>query len=97
VFNKYILEAREMTILSMFERIKGQLMTRFYNKQQEMGEQFVGRICPKIRKNIAKNSEFANISYALPFGNGIFQVQEREFQYIVDIFGKTCECRRCGI
>jgi hypothetical protein len=27
VFNKYILEVREMPILSMFERIKQQLMT----------------------------------------------------------------------
>lgn len=28
VFNKYILEARELPILSMFERIKGQIMSR---------------------------------------------------------------------
>jgi len=28
VFNKYILEARELPILSMLERIKTQLMTR---------------------------------------------------------------------
>ena len=34
VFNKYILEARELPILSMLQRIKGQLMTRQYNKQK---------------------------------------------------------------
>lgn len=32
VFNKHILEARELPVLSMLERIKGQLMTRYYNK-----------------------------------------------------------------
>jgi len=39
VFNKYILEAREMPILSMLEQIKGQLMTRHYTKQKEVGEE----------------------------------------------------------
>ena len=38
VFNSYILEARELPILSMLERIKCQLMTRHYNKQQELGK-----------------------------------------------------------
>uniref|UniRef100_K3ZE85 MULE transposase domain-containing protein n=1 Tax=Setaria italica TaxID=4555 RepID=K3ZE85_SETIT len=66
VFNKYILEGREMPILSMFERIKQQLMTRYYNKQKELAEQFVSNICSKIRKKVAKNAEFANVCYALP-------------------------------
>lgn len=34
VFNKYILEARELPIHSMFERIKQQLMSRYYTKQK---------------------------------------------------------------
>src|SRR6185437_7982407 len=49
VFNKYILETREMPILSMLQRIKQQLMTRYYSKQLE-AVKFVGTICPKIRK-----------------------------------------------
>jgi len=35
VFNRYILEARELPILSMLQRIKGQLMARHYNKQKK--------------------------------------------------------------
>lgn len=93
VFNKYILEARELPILSMLERIKNQIMTRHYNKQKE-AENFVGTVCPKIRKKIAKNAEFANICYAMPAGQGIFQVQSKENTYIVDIVNKQCECRR---
>jgi hypothetical protein len=41
VFNKYISEARELPILSMFERIKTQLLIRHYTKQKET-EGFVG-------------------------------------------------------
>jgi hypothetical protein len=93
VFNKYILEARELPILSMFERIKTQLMSRHYNKQKEV-EGFAGNFCPKIRVKVTRNAEFANLCYALPSGYGVFQVQIREYSHIVDIYAKTCDCRR---
>jgi len=93
VFNKYILEAREMPILSMLQGVKQQLMTRYYSKQEELSG-FVGTICPKIRKKVAKNTDYANVCYALPVGQRIFQVHEREKQYVVDIRSKECECRR---
>ena len=85
VFNKYILEAREMPILSMLEQIKGQLMTRHYTKQKEVGEEWLGHTCPKIRKKLNKNIEWASTCYAMPSGDGIFQVQDRDYQFIVDI------------
>jgi hypothetical protein len=95
VFNKYILEARELPILSMLQRIKGQLMTRHYNKQQEVVDKWQGMdFCPKIRKKLAKNAEFANTCYVLPAGQGIFQVMDREHQYNVDITGRHCDYRR---
>jgi hypothetical protein len=31
VFNKYIIDARELPILSMLDRIKQKITTRFYN------------------------------------------------------------------
>ena len=93
VFNKYILEARELPILSMLEKIKGQLMSRFYNKQKE-AEKWEGPFCPKIGKKLLKNAEHANICYVLPAGKGIFQVQERQSSYTVDVIGKHCDCRR---
>ncbi|CAO2143657.1 unnamed protein product [Urochloa humidicola] len=95
VFNKYILEARELPILSMLQRIKGQLMTRHYTKQKELAEKWQGMdICPKIRNKVAKNAEWANTCYVLPAGQGIFQVLDREHQYNVDINAKHCDCRR---
>ena len=45
VFNKYILEARELPVLSMLLRIKSQLMTKHWNKQKE-AVSFQGQICP---------------------------------------------------
>lgn len=94
VFNKYILDARKLPILSMLEKIESQLMTRHYNKQKEVSEQMQGPFCPKIRKKVLKNAEAANLCYALPAGKGVFQVQERDYQYIVDITTKQCYCRR---
>lgn len=78
----------------MIQRIKSQLMTRVYNKQTELREKWTGPVCPKIRKKLLKNSEAANICYVWPAGKGIFQVQERDHEYIVEIGTKHCDCRR---
>jgi hypothetical protein len=67
-----VLEAREMPILSILEQIKTQLMTRYYNKEKEVGDMWQGPICPKIRTKLNKNTEWANTCYAQPAGKGIF-------------------------
>jgi len=53
-----------------------------------------GNVCPKIRKKLLKNAQFANTCYAVPAGKGVFEVQSGDFQYIVDIIGRHCDCRR---
>ena len=53
-----------------------------------------GLICPKIRKKVNKISEWANTCYAILSGKGIFQVQDRDHRFIVDIGLRTYECRR---
>ena len=73
VFNKYILDAREMPILSMLEQVKTQLMTRYHTKDKDVGTVWDGTICPKIRKKLHKNSQWANTCYAQTAGNGIFR------------------------
>lgn len=94
VFNKLVIDTREMPILSMLEKIMGQLMSRVYNKQKEVMEKWTGPVYPKIRKKLLKNSEMAYICYVVPAGKGIFQVQDRASQYVVDIINMECECRR---
>lgn len=68
-------------------------MTRFYNKQKE-AEKWEGPLCPKIKKKLLKFPDQANICYVLPAGKGIFQVQERQSTFIVDVVSKHCDCRR---
>ncbi|XP_048564917.1 uncharacterized protein LOC125545096 isoform X2 [Triticum urartu] len=93
VFNKYILDAREMPIISMCQRIKGQLMGRNHSKLQE-ALKWPGTICPKIRKKLDKNVEFARTCYASPAGLGIFNVNDRGVDYGVDYQLRKCSCRR---
>ena len=83
-----------MPILSMLEHIKGQLMSRYYSKEKEVGEVWWEPICPKIRKKVQKNSEFANTCFAAPSGHGIFQVHDRGYQLVVNIGLKQCDYRR---
>ena len=94
VFNNYIREARELPILSMVDKIKGQLMVRFYSKQKELSEKWTSHVCPKIRKKLLKNSDFSNMCFVLPAGKGVFQVQSGEKNYIVNILTKSCDCRK---
>ena len=64
------------------------------HKQQEIGKDIQGAFCPKIMKKIAKNAEFVNMCFASPSGQGVFQVQIKDYQHIVDINARTCDCRR---
>ncbi|KAM0845257.1 hypothetical protein ACQ4PT_056501 [Festuca glaucescens] len=93
----YILEARELPVLSMFERIKGQIMTRNYNKQKEE-ETWPGVVCSKIKKRVLKNVELSNNCYADGAGDGLFAVYDMvsstPVDYIVDLKTKTCTCSR---
>ena len=93
VFNKYILEAREMHLRSMIDKIKTQLMVRFYNKRKE-AENWPGSICPKIRKRVEKNIELSATCMVSGAGDGIFQVDNKNRTYIVDIKEESCTCKR---
>ena len=78
-----------MPIVSMLEKIKNQLMTKFYTKNQEV-EEMGGTVCPKIRKKLVKFEDLSNNYFALPAGKGLFVVGK----YQVDILQKQCSCRR---
>ena len=90
-----------MPILSMLENIFYKLLNRIVTKQQEAAN-WTGRICPKIKKKMDKLTDFAAGCAVICAGGGIFQVRSGEFEreYIVDLKGRTCDCRRwqlCGI
>ena len=82
-----------MPIISMIDRIKSQLSSRHYNKQQE-AKKFNGRICPKIKKRLLKHIEWSNSCYPTNAGEGIFQVSSNGRDYIMELQSKACTCRR---
>uniref|UniRef100_A0A8R7P5T9 SWIM-type domain-containing protein n=1 Tax=Triticum urartu TaxID=4572 RepID=A0A8R7P5T9_TRIUA len=93
VFNRYILDARELPILTMIQRIKGQMMGRHYGKQLEVLK-WNGTICPKVRKRLQRHIDAAATCHADPTGLGIFEVQDKNRQFSVDISLSKCTCRR---
>ncbi|KAE8772033.1 transposon mutator sub-class [Hordeum vulgare] len=92
VFNKYILPAREMPIVTSLKKIKDQLMTRFHSKSNEP-EEWYGTICPKIRKKLDKNIDWSNNYQALPAAKHLFKVIGLFGEYEVDIKKMECSCR----
>jgi hypothetical protein len=70
---RYILDARELPIRSMFDKVNNQLMVRHYNKNLESDE-WCGLICPKIRKKLDKQVEISNNCFATPTLKGVFHV-----------------------
>jgi hypothetical protein len=51
-------------------------------------------IYPKIRKKLARHAEMANTCCAIPSGSGIFEVHDREWEFVVNITGRHCTCKR---
>ena len=81
-----------MPIVTCLKKIKDQLMTRFYSKNQE-SEEMCGQICPKIRKKLDKNINMSNNCTALPAGQHIFHVMGMVGEYDVNIQKEECSCR----
>ncbi|KAM0929447.1 hypothetical protein ACQ4PT_001527 [Festuca glaucescens] len=81
VLNKYILEGRELPVISMIEKVKQQITLRNYNKRQEELKWETG-LCPKIMKKLSKNVEFSSICEVVPSDAGIFDVECRGKHYM---------------
>uniref|UniRef100_A0ACD5UW30 Uncharacterized protein n=1 Tax=Avena sativa TaxID=4498 RepID=A0ACD5UW30_AVESA len=95
LFNSYILDEREMPMLSMLENMFYKIMHRIVGKNKE-AEKWPGRICPKIKKKLDKFTEWSANIPVMNAGGGIFKVKSSEFEggYCVDLKARTCDCRR---
>ncbi|CAN6354378.1 unnamed protein product [Urochloa humidicola] len=94
VFNRYILDARDMPILTMFEKMRCQLMNRFYTKKKEAIEKWKGTICPKVRKKVERHADYSGCVDVNPSGGGVFSVKDRDETHVVDVNVSRCDCRR---
>jgi hypothetical protein len=52
----------------------------------------MGLYALRVERSYKKNMEWANTCYALPARQGIFQVQDRDYSFRVDLDGKK-ECK----
>jgi hypothetical protein len=67
-------------------------MLRYFSKRKEL-EEMCGNICPKIRKKLAKNIDFATNYEALPSLENLFKVKVLRGEYEVRIDKMECTCR----
>jgi hypothetical protein len=86
VYNSYILEAREMPMLSMLENVFYKIMHRTVSKQKE-AEKWTGTICQKIKKKLDKLIEWSKNCIVLSAGGGEYRVSSLELEkdYAVDL------------
>jgi hypothetical protein len=74
------------------KKIKDQIMLRFFSKVKEADE-MCGTICPKIRKKLDRNIDFANNYDATPAAKHLFNVIGLYGEYEVRIDKMECSCR----
>ena len=84
-----------MPILSMLETIFYKLLQRIQAKQKE-ADTWPGPICPKIQKKLDKMTEWSKNYFVIHAGGGVYKVSYGDMDkgYVVDMKGKTCDCRR---
>ncbi|KAM0842513.1 hypothetical protein ACQ4PT_058322 [Festuca glaucescens] len=92
VFNKYILDERALPVVTSLKKIKDQIMIRFFSKRKEARD-MCGTICPKIRKKLDKNIDFATNYEAEPAAEHLFKVTGLRGEYEVNIKKMECSCR----
>ena len=80
--------------MSMFERVKSQLLHRHYTKKKEAIRKGEGNITPKIRIKLRKNTELSNYCEVTASGAGVFAVESYGRDYVVELNKRACSCRR---
>ncbi|XP_012846546.1 PREDICTED: uncharacterized protein LOC105966532 [Erythranthe guttata] len=95
-WNNYILDARDMHIISMLEWIRKALMTRFQVKRAGMLKHN-GKIGPNIFKKLEKIKTASGNCFPTWSGGMVFEVECYEGvsvkQCSVNLEAKTCTCR----
>ncbi|WCJ39720.1 hypothetical protein M5689_020686 [Euphorbia peplus] len=92
-FNKYILDARGLPIISLNEAMKVKIMRRLKKKKDQM-EKYKGKICPKVQVKLNKLIDIA-ANHQVEFSGGPrASVTANGGPYIVNLEEKTCTCRR---
>jgi hypothetical protein len=96
-FNSWILDYRQMTILSMLEGIKNKLMKRYVRKRGLIAAMEEGSLGPKIVEKLQKEEDGASYCECTYAGDGIFEVECLGKRFAVNVEGRTCGCRKWDV
>ncbi|KAG8367464.1 hypothetical protein BUALT_Bualt16G0074800 [Buddleja alternifolia] len=91
-FNSYILEARGLPIIQMFEWLRMRLMARIQIKREGM-ERYTRVVCPNILKKIEKQRELSRNCFATWAGGDKFEVKHFLEKHVVHLDEQYCSCR----
>jgi hypothetical protein len=92
-FNAYILHARDLPIISMFEMIRQKLMKRYQAKRDGI-RTMTGRLCPRIVAKLDEIGAVAGQCYSTYAGGHLYEVRHHNKQYVVNLLNRTCGCRQ---
>jgi hypothetical protein len=80
----------------MLEEIRCKLMRRYVRKKKMINsiEEALG---PKIRKKLAKEEDEASNCFCTYAGNNMFEVECARRRFVVDVDGRSCDCRKWDV
>ena len=96
-FNSWILDYRQMTILSMLEGIRNKLMRRYVRKRGLIAAMEEGSLGQKIVEKLEKEEDGASHCSCTYAGDSIFEVECSGKQFAVNVEGRTCRCRKWDV
>jgi galactokinase/mevalonate kinase-like predicted kinase len=92
-FNAYILHARDLLIISMFEMIRQKLMKRYKAKRDGI-HTMIGRLCPRIVAKLDEIGAVAGQCYSTYAGGHLYEVRHNNKQYVMNLLNRTCGCTK---
>ncbi|KAK9287163.1 hypothetical protein L1049_015574 [Liquidambar formosana] len=91
-FNRWILEARELPVIQVIERIHNKLMTEFEERRSKSNSWF-SVLAPSAEKRMMEAISHASTYQVLRSDEVEFEVISAERSYIVNIGTHWCSCR----
>ncbi|XP_020258869.1 uncharacterized protein LOC109835298 [Asparagus officinalis] len=91
-FHKWILEARELPIIQVIEKIHSKLMVEFSERHQK-GLTWTSILTPSAEKRMSEAIETAGSYHVLRSDEVEFEVLSSDLSHIVNIGTRTCSCR----
>ncbi|CAN1182576.1 hypothetical protein LINPERHAP2_LOCUS36047 [Linum perenne] len=91
-FNKWILEARDMPILSCLETIRFKMMKRVVDNFLKVANREPESLCRQAYVIIKERKKLACLCYPTFNGDGQFEVREGLKSWVVDVRSSQCAC-----